>query len=147
MSASIHPFTMSDYDAACSLWKRSEGIGLSAADSRENIQIFLERNPGMSFTARQDGRLVGAVLCGSDGRRGFLYHLAVDPAVRRQKLGMRLVRACLTELDRCGLRKCHIFVIAGNQTGKRFWREIGWEERTDLVVMSRDVAAGAACEP
>ncbi len=139
VSITLRELTIHDYEAARELWERTEGVGLSAADSRENLAVFLSRNPGLSFAALEAGRLVGAVLCGSDGRRGFLYHLAVDPAVRRRGTGSRLVQSCLLRLHENGMRKCHIFVMAGNTDGRRFWERIGWVERTDLVVMSRDV--------
>jgi N-acetylglutamate synthase len=140
---SIREFGMGDYDAAYALWGASEGIGLSAADSRENIESFLAQNPGMSFVARaSDGTLIGAVLASCDGRRGFLYHCAVARAARGQGIGRELVKASIAALAERGMRKCHIFVMADNEEGRRFWRRIGWEERTTILVMSRDVVAG-----
>lgn len=139
MALCIREFTMADYDSAVELWKKTEGIGLSEADERHNIEGFLGHNPGMSFVAEEGGRLVGAVLCGTDARRGFLHHLAVDAAERRSGIGRRLVERCLEALAERGMRKCHIFVMADNFEGKRFWQRIGWEERTTLVVMSHDV--------
>jgi ribosomal protein S18 acetylase RimI-like enzyme len=140
MAIRIREFTMADYDAAHALWKKTEGIGLSQADERQNIAGFLEHNAGMSFVAEDAGQLVGAIMCGSDGRRGFLHHLAVDGSRRRSGIGRMLVDRCLAALAERGLRKCHIFVLADNVEGKRFWNRIGWEERTTLVVMSHDVA-------
>jgi len=93
----------------------------------------------MSFVAEDEGRIVGAVLCGSDGRRGFLHHLAVEKTSRRSGVGRRLVESCLEALAGAGLRKCHLFVLADNVEGQRFWKRIGWEERSTLKVMSRDV--------
>ena len=144
MAVRIRAFTLADYEAAYALWEESEGIGLSQADERHHIAGFLEHNPGMSFVAEDEGRLVGAILCGTDARRGFLHHLAVDPSRRRAGIGRRLVQRCLAALGERGLRKCHIFVLADNEDGKRFWREVGWEERTTLVVMSHDVPARPA---
>jgi N-acetylglutamate synthase len=83
----INPFSLDAYDAVLALWRQCEGIGLSQADSRENIQRYLERNPGMSFIATFNGTVVGAVLCGHDGRRGYIHHLAVHPSCRRTKTG------------------------------------------------------------
>ena len=100
---------------------------------------FLARNPGLSFVAEEEGRIVGAVLCGNDGRRGFLHHLAVEKDRRRSGIGRDLVERCLSALAAAGFRKCHLFVLADNIEGQRFWRKIGWEERTTLKVMSRDV--------
>jgi ribosomal protein S18 acetylase RimI-like enzyme len=141
MEATVREFTMTDYEAAYSLWEKAEGIGLSQADRRENIAVFLKRNPGTSFVAVAGGSLVGAVLCGHDGRRGFLHHLAVSPDHRRSGIGRALVDRCLAALSAAGMRKCHIFVLADNHDGQRFWERIGWEKRTTLVVMSRDVPA------
>jgi ribosomal protein S18 acetylase RimI-like enzyme len=139
VSIHIREMATSDYEAAFALWERTEGIGLSQADSKPNIQSFLAHNPGMSFVAEDEGRLVGAVLCGHDGRRGFLYHLAVAPGSRRGGVGRKLVDGSLAKLAELGFRKCHIFVMADNQEGKRFWSRTGWQERFDLVVMSRSV--------
>jgi len=136
----IRDFRIDDYDAAYALWQASEGIGLSAADSRENIERFLEQNPGLSFTAEASGgSLVGAVLASCDGRRGFLYHCAVARTHRGEGIGKALVARSLKGLAGLGMRKCHIFVAADNVEGKHFWRKIGWEERTTILVMSRDV--------
>lgn len=147
MALRIRELAMADYDSAYALWKKTEGIGLSQADERHNIASFLEHNPGMSFVAEEGGVLVGAILCGTDARRGFLHHLAVDASRRRAGIGRMLVDKCLEALARRGMRKCHIFVIAGNEEGKRFWRRIGWEERTTLVVMSHDVGSPPAGAP
>lgn len=140
----LREFTIGDYEATYQLWQNAEGIGLSEADQRENVARFLAVNPGLSFIAEQGGRLVGGLLCGSDGRRGFLYHLAVEKSHRRAGIGRALVQRCLAALASAGMRKCHIFVMADNQEGKLFWKRNGWEERTTLVIMSHDVAASPA---
>jgi ribosomal protein S18 acetylase RimI-like enzyme len=104
MAIAVRTFAMEDYDSAYALWNRSEGIGLSQADERENIARYLGRNPGQSFVATESGELVGAVLCGNDGRRGFLHHLAVDPGCRRRGVGRALVKRCLEALASQGMR-------------------------------------------
>jgi ribosomal protein S18 acetylase RimI-like enzyme len=139
MGIDFRELMMTDYDDALALWKSTEGIGLSDADSRPNVEAFLLQNPGLSFVARSGSALAGAVLCGNDGRRGYLHHLAVAPEMRRGGIGRRLVELCLEGLSRRGIRKCHIFVKADNEEGKRFWQRVGWTERIDLLVMSRDV--------
>ena len=148
-SFAIRDFRIEDYEAAYALWQASEGIGLSAADSKDNIGRFLAQNPGLSFVAEPAGPaaprggtqpVVGAVLASCDGRRGFLYHCAVARAHRGQGIGRALVARSLTGLAALGMRKCHIFVAADNDGGKRFWQEIGWEERTTILVMSKDVS-------
>lgn len=141
MSVTLREFTIDDYEAAYPLWQSVEGIGLSEADEKRNIAQFLARNPGLSFVAEEDGTLVGALLGGSDGRRGFLHHLAVAHSHRRAGVGGALVERALAALAELGMRKCHIFVLRSNRQGRRFWRKIGWQERTTLLVMSQDVGA------
>ncbi len=135
----IRELTIDDYDAAIELWRASEGIGLSGADSRENIAAYLKRNPGMSFCAVEDGRLVAAALCGQDGRRGYLHHVAVAATHRNSGLGSELVNRCLQELRARGIQKCHLFVHKDNAPAIAFWRHAGWVEREDLVMMSCDM--------
>ena len=147
MTLEITSMTGADYEDALALWQTSEGIGLTPADSRAGIQLFLERNPGLSLVAREGGRLVGTVLCGHDGRRGYLYHLAVAAAHRSRGLGRSLVEAALARLAACGIRKCHIFVYAHNTGGESFWRQTGWVERTELKIMSRDIVLPGKDEP
>jgi putative acetyltransferase len=132
--------TIADYDDVIALWQVTEGVGLSEADSRPAIERYLERNPAMSFIARgPDGALAGAVLCGHDGRRGFLHHLAVRAGSRGQGIGTTLVQHCLAALRAAGIDKCHLFVFHQNETGKAFWSKIGWNERKTLFIMSKDI--------
>jgi N-acetylglutamate synthase len=134
----IREMTPRDYLHAFTLWSRSEGMGLSGADSRVAIVAYLRRNPGLSLVACRGPEVVATVLCGHDGRRGFLHHLAVARPYRGQGLGARLVATCLTKLAAAGIDKCHIFLHADNKNGRRFWSRMGWKEREDLVVMSSD---------
>jgi len=136
----IRPMTAADYDQAAALWQAAEGIGLDDVDSREHIAAYLARNGPMSFAAIDDadGRIVGAVLCGTDGRRGYMHHLAVAPTHAGQGLGRSLCQACLDALGRAGIRKCHIFVFARNVKARNFYAATGWELREDLMVMSKE---------
>ncbi len=134
----LRPFTLDDYAAAYALWQRSPGIGLSRADEPQAIARYLARNPGLSFALYDaHGALVGTVLCGHDGRRGYLHHLAVDPAHQGRGLGRLLVERGLEALAAEGIEKCHLFVYADNAVGQAFWAHIGWVRRDDLVVFSR----------
>lgn len=128
-----------DYDEVLALWRATENVGLSGADSRQGIERFLAANPGLSFTARSDGKLVGALLGSTDGRRGYLHHLAVRLQFRRLGLGRALVERSLQALAARGIQKCHIFVFGGNQEGFRFWEEVGFRRRTDIVIMSKEL--------
>lgn len=131
--------TMADYPEVCALWSGMPGIGLSSADSPEAIFVYFEQNPGMSFVALQEGKVVGAVLCGHDGRRGYLQHLAVSPEFRNRRIGSTLVEKCLETLGDRGIKRCHIFVYQDNETGLGFWRAAGWFRRDDLLIMSHDL--------
>ncbi|MEA2697891.1 MAG: N-acetylglutamate synthase [Myxococcales bacterium] len=137
----IRPFRIDDYDGARALWEASKGIGLDASDSRDRIEAFLARNAGLSSVADLDGAIVGAVLCGQDGRRALVYHLAVADKHRRQGVGAALVRACLAKLREQGIHKCHILVFGENHEALLFWKHIGAKERTDLVLSSIDTRA------
>jgi putative acetyltransferase len=139
MSIQYDEMTVLDYPEVIALWQTSEGVGLSGADTLAAISTYLARNPGHSFVARHQAELVGAVLCGHDGRRGYMHHLAVQPAYRRQGIGQALVEHCLARLKAAGIDKCHIFVYSANQAGQAFWNKTGWVLRTNLVLMSREL--------
>ena len=140
MSDRIRPMTMTDYEAVRNLWESCEGVGLNDADRPESLSAYLNRNPGMSFVAQKGDAIVGAVLCGHDGRRGYLNHLAVSPTHRYQGIARRLVAHCLEALQSAGIAKCHLFIFSSNQDGRNFWRQIGWELRDDLAVASHTLA-------
>lgn len=129
-----------DYDRVYALWKNTEGVGLSSSDSREGIEFFLKRNPGLSRVAvDSEERLLGTLLCGHDGRRGYLHHLAVIASARRAGIGRALVEAALADLRKLGIAKCNLFLIADNETGRAYWNHIGWKFRTDLVVVQAEL--------
>jgi ribosomal protein S18 acetylase RimI-like enzyme len=130
---------LADYAAVFALWRGCEGIGLSDADRRLGIGAYLRRNPRLSFVAEAGGRIVGAVLCGHDGRRGYLHHLAVAPAWRRRGIGRVLVDAALGRLRAAGIAKCNLFLYRDNAGGRAFWRRHGWSARGDLVLMQKPV--------
>ena len=137
MSITFRNLILSDYDAVIALWQSAEGVGLSSADAREAIGRYLARNPGMSFTAWDGDELVGAVLCGHDGRRGYVHHLAVCPSHRRRGVGSELAERGLAALEAEGIEKCHLFVFVHNADAIAFWERAGWTLRTDVRVMSR----------
>lgn len=140
MNISISEFQIGLYDDVFALWQEAEGVGLhDDCDSREGIRSYLERNPSMSFVATADGKVVGAVLAGHDGRRGYVHHLAVHPGYRRQGIGRRLVQTCLGALAEAGIRKSHIFIFRDNSDGIAFWKSVGWTPRSDISVISRSI--------
>lgn len=136
-SATVEPLTIADYEEVAALWRASPGVGLSPSDTRDGIARFLERNPSMSFVARADGRVVGVILCGHDGRRGYISHLAVAGDRRRMGIGRLLVDHSIQALCDERIYKCHIFVFADNEEALAFWRSERWAERVELVTLSR----------
>jgi ribosomal protein S18 acetylase RimI-like enzyme len=120
----ILPFRPSDYDEVMTLWEATEGLTLREADSRNAIVDYLARNPGLSFVARDGDRLVGAVLAGTDGRRGYLQHLAVAATHRRQGLGTCLATRVLDGLRSLGIAKCHLFVRREHAHAREFWERL-----------------------
>jgi putative acetyltransferase len=122
------------------LWEASEGIGLNESDTPEAIALFLDRNPGLSLVALDTaGVIVGTVLCGHDGRRVYLHHLAVTPSSRGRGLGRAMVNHCLASLQALGIPKCNIYLYANNERGRAFWTHEGWAVRDDLLVMQRGI--------
>jgi len=136
--------TIADYDSVVALWQATEGVGLNESDSREAIEGYLGRNPALSLVVELDSQIVAAVLCGHDGRRGFLNHLAVARLFRGQGLGRRLVEACLDRLSPLGILKCNIYLYVDNAAGAAFWRHLGWQDRAELKVMQRATPAASA---
>jgi ribosomal protein S18 acetylase RimI-like enzyme len=125
--------TITDYEQVRELLSVTPGVILRTADSRPAIERYLARNLGLSFVARRESQLVGCVMCGHDGRRGYLQHVAVDPAYRNGGVGRRLVQHCLDVLKELGIEKVHIDVLAENQAAQEFWQHLGWSRRDDLL--------------
>ena len=134
----VREMRAADYGEVLDLWRSCDGIGLSDSDSREAIAAYLARNPGMSAVATEKGgRLVGAVLCGDDGRRGYLHHLAVSPEARGRGIAAALLEHCFERLGARGIPKCNIFLFGDNEAGREFWIHAGWSSRPDLEVLQK----------
>ena len=140
MNHAIRSMTIADFEPVLRLWQVTEGVGLNESDTRERVASFLERNPGLSRVALEGCSVVGAVLCGHDGRRGYLHHLAVAKPQRNRGLGKALIQACLADLARNDIAKCNIFLFSDHAAGEAFWRHNGWNKRPDLQVMQKVVA-------
>ena len=137
MSLPILPMTENDLEAVLALWSETEGVGLNESDTLEHLRAYLDRNPGLSLVVRDGEQIIGAVLCGHDGRRGYLNHLAVRSEYRKRGLGSQMVETCLASLKNIGILRCNIFLFAGNELGDQFWKRHGWSQRSDLQVMQR----------
>jgi N-acetylglutamate synthase len=132
-------FSIDDYDAVLQLWQNVEGLEVAESDDREGVAQFVARNPGLSRVATDGSTVVGVAMCGHDGRRGHIYHVAVDPAYRRYGLGKRLVQECLDGLRRVGIVRAIILVADYNLGGAEFWKRAGWEDIPGAVPMGIDV--------
>jgi putative acetyltransferase len=145
----IETMRLSDFAAVSRLWGNSEGIGLNESDTKTNIGLFLKRNPRMSFVARKGRTIIGAVLCGHDGRRGYLHHLAVAKIHRGNGIGKKLVEASFSALARAGITRCNIYLINSNTAGEAFWKHNGWNKLDDLQVRQKAVSkhpeSGCGC--
>ena len=125
--------TIEDYDQVYALWKSIHGFGIrSIDDSRDGVERFLKRNPTTSVVAEADGKIVGCILCGHDGRRGCLYHVCVEEAYRKHGIGKQMVAVSMHALREEGINKVSLIAFTENDIGNAFWNKIGWTKREDL---------------
>lgn len=137
----IRIMTAEDYEEVCRLWKTTPGMGLNSADdSREGLERFLRRNPTSCFVVEADGKLAGTILCGHDGRRGYLYHTAVREEFQKQGIGTALLDAALAALEREGITKVALVALKRNSEGNGFWEKQGFFVREDLHYRNRLLA-------
>lgn len=129
----IREMIIDDYEEVYHLWKKIRGFGLrSVDDSREGIERFLKRNPTSSVVAVEDGKVVGSILCGHDGRRGCFYHVCVDADYRRRGIGKAMVVRAMEALKAEKINKVCLIAFTKNDVGNAFWNTIGWTRRQDL---------------
>ena len=122
-----------DYDEVRSLWESIHGFAIRRIDdTRENILRFIERNKGISVVAESGGRIIGAILCGHDGRTATFYHVCVAEPFRRQGIGKAMVTFCMNRLIEEKINTISLVAFTGNDAGNRFWHSIGWEKRSDV---------------
>lgn len=133
MEIKIRSMEIADYDQVYALWMRIRGFAMrSVDDSAEGVKRFIDRNPRISVVAEEAGRIVGAILCGHDGRRGCMYHVCVDPAHRRRGIGKAMVVFCMQKLQEESISKVSLIAFTENDIGNAFWNRIGWTQRQDL---------------
>ena len=130
----IRPMTIGDHEHVIGLMKDTPGVSVRDADSRESTERYLLRNPGLSFVAVEPGAdaIVGCIMSGHDGRRGYLHHLLVAPDWRERGIASALVDSCLAGLQEQGILKSHVDVLQTNAQGQRYWAGQGWTLRTDI---------------
>lgn len=129
----IRLFTIEDYDEVLALWKRTAGVGIrSLDDSREVIARFVRRNPTTNFVAEENGQIIGAVLGGHDGRRGYIYHACVDEVHRQKSIGRQLIEHEIKAMKEEKISKLALVCFEDNEAGNWFWSSLGWTKREDL---------------
>lgn len=137
----LRPMTLADYDDVYTLWLSCKGMGLNNLDdSKEGIAKYLERNPETCFVASDGETLVGVIMAGHDGRRGFIHHTAVSPEYRRRGIAKQLVEAALNALKGLGINKVALLVFERNKEGNEFWEKIGFTARDDIVYRNKEIA-------
>lgn len=136
----IRVMTIDDYEGVYNLWINTPGMGLNTTDdSKEGIDKYLKRNPTTSFVAEDDGRIIGVILAGHDGRRGFINHTAVLPDYRKRGIAKKLVDNTMDALDKEGIKKVALVVFKHNEIGNGFWDNIGFTDREDLVYRNKNI--------
>ena len=136
----IRLMTIDDYEGVYSLWLNTPGMGLNTTDdSREGIEAYLKRNPTTCFVAEQEGTIIGVILSGHDGRRGFIHHTAVSLDHRQEGIGSALVDHAMNALEQEGIHKVALVVFARNEKGNTFWEKRGFARRDDLVYRNRSI--------
>ena len=128
----IRPMTLEDYDEVFNMWQSISGFGIrSWDDSKEGIERFIARNPGLSVVALHEGRIIGGILCGHDGRRGCMYHVCVRQEYRMLGIGQDMVECCKAALRKEGINKINLIAFKSNAIGNKFWQKLNWKHRED----------------
>lgn len=136
----IRVMTIADYDGVYNLWISTPGMGLNTTDdSREGIEKYLKRNPTTCFVAEESDRIIGVIMAGHDGRRGFIHHTAVLPEYRNRGIGRRLVDCAMQALEEQGIHKVALVAFSRNETGNRFWKKMGFTHRDDLTYRNKNI--------
>ncbi len=137
----IRAMTLQDHSRLIQLLQETPGVAVREADSVEAFSRYLHRNPELSFVVEDETQqIVGCVMCGHDGRRGYLQHLVVRPEHRGKGLGTKLYQRCIDSLSAIGIEKTHIFVFRNNDTANLFWSAKGWQRRDDVYVYSLNIS-------
>ena len=129
-----------DYPRLYELWINTPGMGLNSIDDTiEGFTRFLRRNPHTCFCYEEDGMILGAIMAGNDGRRGYIYHTVVDPSYQRRGIGKKLLKEALSALESEGISKVALVVFERNKTGNAFWEEMGFTKREDIIYRNKSL--------
>ena len=134
----LRKMKLEDYDNVYALWMSCAGMGLNNLDdSRGGIEKFLTRNPDTCYVAKDNDTIVGVIMVGNDGRRGYIYHTSVHPDYRKQGIGRKLVDTALDSLLKLGIYKVALVVFDRNKAGNEFWEKMGFTTRNDLIYRNK----------
>lgn len=136
----IREMSIEDYEGVYNLWINTPGMGLNSTDdSREGIEKYLKRNPTSCFVAECGRTIIGVIMAGHDGRRGYIHHTAVLPEYRRIGIAKALVEKAMTALDKEGINKVALVAFKKNDIGNDFWENMGFIDRDDLVYRNKNI--------
>lgn len=131
--------SLDNYDDSLALWQSIPEIRLNNADNLDSMRKYLQRNPAQSFVCKHQDEIIGTIMCGNDGRRAFIYHLAVAPAHRRRGIGGELVRLAVQEQVKLGIDTCALFILNDNNNGKEFWSQLGFSFVEEAAAMAKTI--------
>lgn len=136
----IRKMNLEDYEQIYELWLSCAGMGLNDLDdSKDGIDRYLRRNPDTCFVAMEEDHIIGVIMAGNDGRRGYIHHTAVNPRYRKRGIASRLVDTAMEALGQCGINKVALVAFSKNQAGNAFWEKMGFEERKDLTYRNKNI--------
>ncbi|MFX1456550.1 MAG: GNAT family N-acetyltransferase [Promethearchaeota archaeon] len=131
----IETFSMEFYDDIIQLWEKA-GISVSSSDSKEEINRMLIKNPDLFLIGRIQGKIIAVVMGGFDGRRGYVHHLAVHPEYQKEGNGRKIMNKLIEIFRQKEIHKVHLFIEKTNKEVINFYKNLGWELRKDLTMMS-----------
>lgn len=134
MTITIREMQPTDYSQAYKLWLSVPGMKLEKADSEAGVKKYLSRNPKLSYVAEIDNKIIGTILCGEDGRRGYMQHLSVTEQYREKGIGKSLLSCALQQFKKLDIQEVRIFIFKNNDIGNSFWQDLGWSIRDDIYV-------------
>ncbi len=136
----IRRMSLDDYEGVYQLWMNTPGMGLNSLDdSKEGIEKYLRRNPDTCFVALKNDIVIGVILCGHDGRRGYIHHTAVSTSERKQGIGNTLLNTAIEALEQEGINKVALVVFSKNEIGNAFWENRGFIVRNDLIYRNKNL--------
>lgn len=136
----LREVTVEDFSQVLHLWESVEGVVLTDTDDPPNLEDYLSRNPGLSTVAEFRGELIAVVLCGHDGRRGYLHHLAVRADSRNRGVGRAMVDRCMERLAGCGIKRCNLFILNDHATARDFWQRDDWIEWPEIRLLQKETS-------